>query len=414
METQALEYRREVEIQTCIKLELTAVIDIGTRSVDITEHVGEVGRRTTQEVLAINDIAGSPYHSQRRLGIRVNHIHRNQRSHAVRTEGASLLPVAAIIVSVSRLSPVEGGIRIYVGIDGAAQGEIHITSYIESVGIVLLSLAEVQVVTAAIVTHVGIEARLLVAAFYFGRNLRAVERLLDVIRRIEVNTWIAIWILAGCIVVDGLCRIWQVVFGTAIIEESLVVESHVLSRTEILRKSLGYIPTRIGIHLYRQAIVNLATLSGNENHAIGSLAAIEHCGLGALQKRDILNLVGANIIGITWHTVDEDECIGITPHTIAIITGYITLHVVKAVGIIVFLCQFSDIDGAHTTEHIALVRLLERHVNHCAISRFLSRSRQLCQKCRNHCQSRVYCFLIIFHINMIISKFMLFIYHISG
>ena len=397
MEAQALENRREVEIQTCIKLELTAVIDIGTRSVDIAENVGEVGSRTTQEVLAIDDVAGSPNHSQRRLGIRVNHFHRNQRSHTVRAEGAGLLPVAAI-VSVSRLSPVEGGIRIYVGIDGAAQDEIHITSYIESVGIVLLSLAEVQVVTVAIVTHVGIEARLLVAAFYFGRNLRAVERLLDVIRRIEIYARIAIWILAGCIVVDGLCRIWQVVFGTAIIEESFVVESHVLSRTEILRKSLGYVPARIGIHLNRQAIANLATLGGNENHAIGSLAAIEYCGLGTLQERDILNLVGANITGFTWHTVDEDECIGITPHTTAIITGYITLHIVKAVGIIVFLCQFSDVDGAHTTEHIALVRLLERHVNHCAISRFLSRSRQLCQKCSNHCQSRVYCFLIIFHI----------------
>ena len=395
MEAQALENRREVEIQTCIKLELTAVIDIGTRSVDITEHVGEVGRRTTKEVLAINDIAGSPNHRQRRLGVRVNHIHRNQRSHAVRTEGAGLLPVAAI---VSRLSPIESGIRIHIGIDGAAQGEIHITSYIESVGIVLLSLAEVQVVTAAIVTHVGIEARLLVATFYLGRYLRTIESLLDIIRRIEIYARIAIWILAGCIVVDGLCRIWQVVFGTAIIEESLVVESHVLSRTEILRKSLGYVPARIGIHLYRQAIVNLATLGGNENHAIGSLAAIEYCGLGTLQERDILNFIWANITGFTWHTVDENECIGITPHTTAIITGYITLHVVKAVGIIVFLCQFSDIDGAHTTEHIALVRLLERHVNHCAISRFLSRSRQLCQKCRNHCQSRVYCFLIIFHI----------------
>ena len=397
METQALEYRREVEVQTCIKLELTAVIDIGTRSINIAEHVGEVGRRTTQEVLAINDIAGSPNHSQRRLGIRVNHFHRNQRSHTVRAEGASLLPVAAI-VSVSRLSPVEGGIRIYVGIDGAAQGEIHITSYIESVGIVLLSLAEVQVVTVAIVTHVGIEARLLVATFYFGRNLRAVERLLDVIRRIEVYARIAIWILSGCIVVDGLCRIWQIVYITTIIQESLIVKAHVLSRTEIFWKSLGYVPARIGIHLYRQAIVNLTTLGGNENHAIGSLAAIEYCGLGTLQERDILNLVGANITGFTWHTVDENECIGITPHTTAIITGYITLHVVKAVGIIVFLCQFSNVDGAHTTEHIALVRLLERHVNHCAISRFLSRSRQLCQKCRNHCQSRVYCFLIIFHI----------------
>ena len=240
--------------------------------------------------------------------------------------------------------------------------------------------------------------RTLITTFYLGRYLRTIESLLDIIRRIEIYARIAIWILSGCIVVDGLCRIWQVVYITTIIQESLIVKAHVLSRTEILWKSLGYVPARIGIHLNRQAIINLATLGGNENHAIGSLAAIEYCGLGTLQERDILNLVGANITGVTWHTVDENECIGITPHTTAIITGYITLHIVKAVGIIVFLCQFSDVDGAHTTEHIALVRLLERHVNHCAISRFLSRSRQLCQKCRNHCQSRVYCFLIIFHI----------------
>ena len=396
MEAQALEYRREVEIKTYIKLELTAVISIRSRSIDVAKHITLVQAASTQEVLTINDIAGSTNHVQCRLSIRVDHVDRNQWRHTVRTESASQLPI--LVTIVCRLRAIIGCIGVHISRNSLAQLDIHITSNTETIRIILFCLAKVQVITSAIIAYISIELRMLITTFYLGRYLRTIESLLDIIRRIEIYARIAIWILSGCIVVDGLCRIWQVVYITTIIQESLIVKAHVLSRTEILWKSLGYVPARIGIHLNRQAIINLATLGGNENHAIGSLAAIEYCGLGTLQERDILNLVGANITGFTWHTVDEDECIGITPHTTAIITGYITLHIVKAVGIIVFLCQFSDVDGAHTTEHIALVRLLERHVNHCAISRFLSRSRQLCQKCSNHCQSRVYCFLIIFHI----------------
>ena len=396
MEAQALEYRREVEIKTYIKLELTAVISIRSRSIDVAKHITLVQAASTQEVLTINDIAGSTNHVQCRLSIRVDHVDRNQWRHTVRTESASQLPI--LVTIVCRLRAIIGCIGVHISRNSLAQLDIHITSNTETIRIILLCLAKVQVITSAIIAYISIELRTLITTFYLGRYLRTIESLLDIIRRIEIYARIAIWILSGCIVVDGLCRIWQVVYITTIIQESLIVKAHVLSRTEILWKSLGYVPARIGIHLNRQAIINLATLGGNENHAIGSLAAIEYCGLGTLQERDILNLVGANITGVTWHTVDENECIGITPHTTAIITGYITLHIVKAVGIIVFLCQFSDVDGAHTTEHIALVRLLERHVNHCAISRFLSRSRQLCQKCSNHCQSRVYCFLIIFHI----------------
>ena len=294
------------------------MIYIGTRSIDITKDIALVQVGSTQEILAINEVACSTDHGQGRLGIRIYHIDRNQRSHTVRTEGTSQLPI--LITIVGRLRAIIGSIGIDVCTDGFAQLDVHVTSHVKAIGIVILSLTKVQVVACTVITDIGIEARTLVTTFYLCRHLRAIESLLDIIRRIEIYAWVAIRVLSRCIIVDTFRAVWKVVWITAIIQESLIVKTHVLSRTEILRISLGNIPSGIGIHLYLQAIAYSTTLGGNHDYTIGSTAAIKHRSLCTLEERDALYLGRGYVACLTWHTINEDKCVRISPHAVAIVT----------------------------------------------------------------------------------------------
>ena len=142
------------------------MIYIGTRSIDITKDIALVQVGSTQEILAVDEVACSTDHSQGRLGIRIYHIDRNQRSHTVRTEGTSQLPV--LIAIVSRLRAVIGSIGINVCTDGFAQLDVHVTSHVKAIGIVILSLTKVQVITCAVIADVSIESCTLVTTLYLG------------------------------------------------------------------------------------------------------------------------------------------------------------------------------------------------------------------------------------------------------
>ena len=294
------------------------MIYIGTRSIDITKDIALVQVGSTQEILAINEVACSTDHGQGRLGIRIYHIDRNQRSHTVRTEGTSQLPI--LITIVGRLRAIIGSIGIDVCTDGFAQLDVHVTSHVKAIGKVFLSLTKVQVITCAVIADVSIESCTLVTTFYLCRHLRAIESLLDIIRRIEIYARVAIRVLTRSIIIDALWTVWQVVWITSIVEESLVVKAHVLGRTEILRISLSHIPTRIGIHLYLQAIAYSTTLGGNHDYTIGSTASIKHRSLCTLEERDALYLGRGYVACLTWHTINEDKCVRISPEAVAIVT----------------------------------------------------------------------------------------------
>ena len=294
------------------------MIYIGTRSIDITKDIALIQVGSTQEILAVDEVACSTDHVQCRLSTRVDHIDRNQWRHTVRTESASQLPI--LVTIVCRLRAIIGCIGVHVSRNSLAQLDIHITSNAETIRIILLCLAKVQVITSAIIAYISIELRTLITTFYLGRYLRAIESLLDIIRRIEINAWITIWILSRCIIVDTFRAVWKVVWITAIIKESLIVKAHVLSRTEILRISLGNIPSGIGIHLHAQSIIYTTTLCGNQDDTIGSTASIEHRSLRTLEERDVLNLIRTYIVGSTRHTINEHKCIRIAPKAVAIVT----------------------------------------------------------------------------------------------
>ena len=102
----------------------------------------------------------------------------------------------------------------------------------------------------------------------------------------------------------------------------------------------------------------MTTLGGDQGDTLGSTATIEHNSLCTFQEGDRLDLIGLHIVSGTGHTINQyqhtighlDIVITIngifrrtfeTPHTVAVETSHIALHVVKAVGVIVLIHQLS-------------------------------------------------------------------------
>lgn len=61
-------------------------------------------------------------------------------------------------------------------------------------------------------------------------------------------------------------------------------------------------------------------MNGNHDYTIGSTAAIKHRSLCTLEERDALYLGRGYVACLTWHTINEDKCVRISPHAVAIVT----------------------------------------------------------------------------------------------
>ena len=127
----------------------------------------------------------------------------------------------------------------------------------------------------------------------------------------------------------------------------------------------------------------MTTLGGNQDSALGSTATIKHHSLGTFQEGNLLDLRGQHVVGLTGYTVDQHELVGETPHTIAVITGHITLQIVKAIGIVVLIHQVSVVHAGDTTQNIFLGHLAECHIDLGGICRI-----DLCLGRHSHRQSQ--------------------------
>ena len=102
--------------------------------------------------------------------------------------------------------------------------------------------------------------------------------------------------------------------------------------------------TCICLHLDAEVFL-LATFCSDEHSTLGSTATIEDYSLSTLHEGNVLDFVRLHIITVARHTIDEIEnIVGNTPHTIAVPTTYITLHVVEGVSDVVLLHEFLNID----------------------------------------------------------------------
>ena len=162
--------------------------------------------------------------------------------------------------------------------------------------------------------------------------------------------------------------LWRIEGTQSVVGTSLVVEGHVFGRAKILRISLCYVPSGVGAYIHAQTVVHTATLGGDEYGSLGGAAAIEHHSLSAFEEGHFFDFRGQHVVGIARHTVDEHQVVGETPHTCAVEAGYVALHVVKTIGIIVLVHQFSVVQAGDATHDVFFGNLFEQHVDLGGIS----------------------------------------------
>ena len=257
---------------------------------------------TTGEILAVEQVQRLAKDSKGLTGIRVNHVNINQWCRILRevgTHAGCFAPEVALIA----VCIVEGSTNVSITFDSLIDHEVYITANAETVGVVILCRTEIDKVFKAIVVDVRIKVSTRTTTLDFQRTFRTVIHLADILVGIVVYIWITVRIEPGSVIVDihlGISR------GESVVGTSLIVEGHVLGRTEILRKFLGYIEARVRIGVYLQT-VHLTTLGSNQDSTLGTLSTIEYDSMCTLEESNLLNLRWKHVVGRTLHTVDDNQ-----------------------------------------------------------------------------------------------------------
>ena len=161
--------------------------------------------------------------------------------------------------------------------------------------------------------------------------------------------------------------------GKLVVQTSLVVERHILCRTQILREFLGHVETRVGVSLDLQAI-HLATLGGNQNSTFCTFGAIEYDSLRTLEEGNLLDFRRQHVVGRTLHTVDDDEwkvavVVGVktvvvhTPQVATIPSADKGIHVFKTTHRIVLLRQLFHVDIRNASEKLVGILVAKRNMD---------------------------------------------------
>ena len=220
-------------------------------------------------------------------------------------------------------------------------------------------------------------------------------------------------------IIDILLRVRQLYIGSITLTKSIVIggfveECHILCRTNILREYLGKVPTGVGIGLNLQA-VHLATLGGNQDGALGTLGAIEHDSLCALQEGNLLNLRRKYVVRRTLHTVDDykrhivvvviiQTVVVHSPKVVAVPSADKAIHVFQTTLCIVLLRQLFHIDIGNTSEKMVGIYVAECNMDflfhHCRVSVVsgLGTSRQW-RYC-HHGQKKYVCFYMFHNLQL--------------
>ena len=292
LKRQALDKLVHVIVDTGIKLELSAYSPCLTTKIAVSNGIRLCSVGTTaREPSSINQVKRLAERSQSHAGIGVNHFNRNQWSGTLREVGThvcSIIPeitliLVLIIVSSTNISPTR---------DEFVHNQVHITTYTETIGIVILCRTEIDKIFVTIVVDVRIEVGTRTATLDFQCTLRAVIGLADIIVRVVINIGITVRICTNSMIVDILLRvrrliIRQVTLSNSIVIVGFVIERHVLRRAQILGEFLGDVPAciRIGLNL---KTVHLTTLGRNQDSTLGTLRAIENDSLCSFEEGNLL------------------------------------------------------------------------------------------------------------------------------
>ena len=157
------------------------------------ERIGLQTLRTTDEILAVDDIVAVLYHGFHRRHRLVDIFKRDQRCERILAGGAQsgrLAPEVGVIIACI----IECGIGIHPSRDPVVEPQIHIAANVQPRGVIVLSLSKLHQVVHIVETYVGIEVRKTASALKLGDALITLKTLLHIVGREEVNVRIAIGI----------------------------------------------------------------------------------------------------------------------------------------------------------------------------------------------------------------------------
>ena len=192
MERETLQHLLKIEVDTCIKLELTRSPSALACCIVVGEHISLVSLTCCEEILTIDDVARCTDIIKCRTRIRIDSVDWHKWHKTVRTEGSCFLP---IVLAYWRLRVVVGSSSINETAHIVAESEIDITTHIKTVCVVVLGSTEVHIVAYTIVAYIAVELSKLVTTSDFSNYICTVISLLDIVRRVEIHISIAVRIL---------------------------------------------------------------------------------------------------------------------------------------------------------------------------------------------------------------------------
>ena len=97
---------------------------------------------------------------------------------------------------------IVGSVGIHPTRSPVCELEVDVTTYVQAVGIVVLSFTEIEEIALAVVAHVGIELCKLTTTFELSRYIVTGLVLSEIIRIIELQVWITVRIGTSRRVID--------------------------------------------------------------------------------------------------------------------------------------------------------------------------------------------------------------------
>ena len=180
LKAQSLEHLVEIEVNACIKLQLTARKGVVSGGVHACKGIGLQTLRTTEHVPSINDVVAVGHHLLHVSHVWIHHIDRDQRCERVlcgRTQSSALIPVVATVSTLV----IEGCVGIYPTRNPVVEPHVDVAAYVEAVGVVVLPLTKLDEVADMVEANISIEVGEASTALKLGIAIVAVVGLFQIV-----------------------------------------------------------------------------------------------------------------------------------------------------------------------------------------------------------------------------------------
>ena len=180
LEAQSLQHLVEIEVDTGVELQLTAGIGAVSGCIHGSEGIGLQALCTAEHILATDDIVAVGNHLLHILHVGIHQVNGNQGSQRILGCGTQRCTLSPVVAAVAALV-IEGSVGVDPTCDPVVESQVDVTTHVEAVGVVVLTLAELDEVADMIQSDVGIEVCELAAALKLSVAVVACVGFLEVV-----------------------------------------------------------------------------------------------------------------------------------------------------------------------------------------------------------------------------------------